>query len=649
MERTVRRLAAVLAADVVGYSGKIEADESSTLAALKDVRATTVDPLLAENSGRIVKTMGDGFIAEFGSVVDAVTFAVAMQNSVSERQQGTAPEKRLVYRIGINLGDVVVEGDDLLGDGVNVAARLEQICKPGGILISGTAYDHLQGKLGLPLDFTGEQQVKNLNRSVRTYAVRLDGSAPSWHRALPRHLRRARPMIVAVLAALMVVGGSWWYSHRAALSSVPSIAVMPFEVAGGDAATDRLARGIANDISIDFSRLRNLDVIGSSTTEAYGSRGADVQRIARDLNVRYVLTGAIQREGDQLRVSAQLQDGATGASLWSNRWDRPSGDIFAVQNEVSDGVISTLGGRGLLTNLAAVAAKRKGPSDLESYDLFALGLADFYKGGEEGFAEAIKFFDATIAKDPQFAFAYVKKAWSLMSYSWCSKGDIEKTGDEFERLARKAIEIDPYDAEGHIALGDKLVWWGDFEQGAVEVERALELNPSSADIVAMSAAAMAHLGKPEEGAAQCDKAYRLNSAPPPFYPPFCYESYFFTKRYREAAEGTKRYGEWVRGRDGGGDMGSLVFRAAAGAEAGAADDAAASIVEWKRRYPDSLPVEVYLSFYTAYARQQEPDQLAASLRKAGAPMCVPSEQLADIPKLQHLKICDEERARHAVR
>jgi class 3 adenylate cyclase len=171
MERTVRRLAAILAADVVGYSGKIEADESSTLAALRDVRATTVDPLLAENSGRIIKTMGDGFIAEFGSVVDAVTFAVAMQKSVPERQQGTAPEKRLVYRIGINLGDVVVEGDDLLGDGVNVAARLEQICKPGEILISGTAYDQLQGKLGLPLDFTGEQQVKNINRSVRTYAV----------------------------------------------------------------------------------------------------------------------------------------------------------------------------------------------------------------------------------------------------------------------------------------------------------------------------------------------------------------------------------------------------------------------------------------------------------------------------------------------
>ena len=645
MERTVRRLAAVLAADVVGYSGKIEADESSTLAALKDVRATTIDPLLAENSGRIVKTMGDGFIAEFGSVVDAVTFAVAMQKSVPERQQGTAPEKRLVYRIGINLGDVVVEGDDLLGDGVNVAARLEQICKPGEILISGTAYDQLQGKLGLPLDFTGEQQVKNINRSVRTYAVRLDGSAPGWRRALPRYVKRARPAIAAGLIAIGLAGGAWWYTHRVTLPSVPSIAVMPFEVAGGDGATDRLARGIANDISIDFSRLHNLDVIGSSTTEAYGSRGADVRRIARDLNVRYVLTGAIQREGDQFRVSALLQDGDTGASLWSNRWDRPSGDIFAVQNEVSDGVISTLGGRGLLTNLAAVAARRKGPSDLEAYDLFALGIADFNKGGKEGFAKSIKFFDATIAKDPQFAFPYVKKSWATLSYALTANRDVDEAGNEFEGLARKAIEIDPYDAEGHVALGDKLVWWGDFAQGAVEVERALELNPSSADIMALSAGVMSHLGRPEQGAAQCDKAYRLNSAPPPWYPAFCYKNYFFTKRYRESAEATKRYDAWYRARV----LDFLVFDAAAQIEAGAADDAAATIAEWKQRYPQALPVEAYMSDYTAYSRQQEADQLVASLHKAGAPMCVPAEKLADFPKLQHLKICDEERAKQAVR
>jgi hypothetical protein len=185
--------------------------------------------------------------------------------------------------------------------------------------------------------------------------------------------------------------------------------------------------------------------------------------------------------------------------------------------------------------------------------------------------------------------------------------------------------------------------WGDFAQGAAEVERALELNPSSADIMAISAVAMSHLGRPEQGAAQCDKAFRLNSAPPPWYAAFCYTDYFFAKRYRESAEATRRNDAWYRVRV----LDSLVFGAAAQVEAGAADDAAASIVEWKRRYPDSLPVEVYLSFYTAYARQQEPDQLAASLRKAGAPMCVPSEQLADIPKLQHLKICDDERAKQA--
>jgi TolB-like protein/Tfp pilus assembly protein PilF len=503
----------------------------------------------------------------------------------------------------------------------------------------------LQGKLGLPLDFTGEQQVKNINRSVRTYAVRLDGSAPGWHRALPRYVRRARPAIAAGLVAIVLAGGAWWYTHRVTLSSVPSIAVMPFEVAGGDAATDRLARGIANDISIDFSRLHNLDVIGSSTTEAYGGKAADVRRTARDLKVRYVLTGAIQREGDQYRVSALLQDGDTGASLWSNRWDRQSDDIFAVQSEVSDGVISTLGGRGLLTNLAAAAAKRKGPSDLEAYDLFALGLADFYRGGKEGFAESIKHFDAAIAKDPQFAFAYVKKAWAIFNYALSANGDLDEAANEFERLSRKAIEIDPYDAEGHAALGDKLVWWGDFAQGAVEVERALELNPSSADIMVLTAGTMSQLGKPEQGAAQCAKAYRLNSAPPPFYPVFCVQDYFFTKRYRESAEATKRHDAWM----GTVQLDSPVFRAAAQVEAGAAGDAAAAIAEWKQKYPQTLPVEEYMSDYIAYSRQQEADQLVASLRKAGAPMCVPAEKLADLPKLQHLKICDEERAKQAVR
>jgi len=644
MDRTMRRLAAIVAADVVGYSRKIEAEEGATLAALKDLLTAMIAPLLSENKGRMVKTMGDGFIAEFGSVVDAVTFAVAMQKGVPERQHGTAPEKRLVFRVGINLGDVVVDGDDLLGDGVNVAARLEQLSAPGGIMISGTAYDQLQGKLGLPLDFTGEQQVKNISRPVRTYTVRLDGSGPGWRRNLPRLLKRARPAIAAGLVAITLAGGGWWYAHRITLSAVPSIAVMPFEVTGADPATDRLAQGIANDISIDFSRLRNLDVVASSTTGAYGSKGADVKRIARDLNVRYVLTGSIQREGDQFRVSAQLQDGATGASLWSNRWDRPSADIFAVQNEVADGVISTLGSRNLLTTLAAAAARRKGPSDLEAYDLFALGYASFNKGGEEGFAEAIKLFDAAIAKDPQLVFAYVKKGWAILLYAHYANRNLGEAASELERLARKAIEIDPYDAEGHVTLGDKLAWWGDFAQSAAEVDRALELNPSSADILLISAGAMSYLGRPEQGAAQCDKAFRLNSAPPTWYPGFCIEDYFFTKRYRESVEAAKRIEAWEPSHF----LPRLVLLTAAQIESGAVEDAAASVADWKQRYPE-INVEVYSSFYFSFARQQEADQLIASLQKAGAPMCVPADKLGEYPKLRHLAFCDAQRAKEAQR
>jgi tetratricopeptide (TPR) repeat protein len=209
----------------------------------------------------------------------------------------------------------------------------------------------------------------------------------------------------------------------------------------------------------------------------------------------------------------------------------------------------------------------------------------------------------------------VKKGWAIFNYALSANEDLDEAANEFERLARKAIEIDPYDAEGHAALSDKLVWWGDLAQGAVEVERALELNPSSADIMALSAGTMSQLGRPEQGAAQCDRAYRLNSAPPPFYPGFCYSNYFFTKRYRESVEATKRLYTWQRPRKE--DLTSLVFRAAAQVEAGAADDAAATIAEWKQKYPQ-VPVEAYMSFYTAYSRQKEADQLVASLQKAGA-------------------------------
>ena len=266
--------------------------------------------------------MGDGAIVEFGSVVDAVACAVAVQRAVAEHQAETPADRRIVFRIGINLGDVVVEGDDLLGDGVNVAARLEQLCEPGGVLVSGTAYDQLQGKLGLPLEFTGEQRVKNIARPVRAYRVRLDGKAARrWPATAGRRTLAAAAAACLILAALARRRGSGFARRRS--RATRRSRCIPFENSSGDDATGRLGAAIADDIVTDLSRFRTIDVIASNSTQAYGDRHADATRIRRELNVAYVVDGSIQRDGDRVRINAKLVDASSGASLWSERWDRP--------------------------------------------------------------------------------------------------------------------------------------------------------------------------------------------------------------------------------------------------------------------------------------------------------------------------------------
>ena len=636
MARSVRRLAAIVAADVVGYSRMVEADEGSTLAALKAARIDVIDPILIEKSGRIVKTMGDGFIAVFGSVVDAVGFAVAMQRATKEQQASTSLERRLVFRIGINLGDVVIEGVDLLGDGVNVAARLEQLCPPNGILVSGTAFDQLQGKLDLPVDFAGEQRVKNINRPVRTYLVRLEGSGPGRRFVIMSVLKQFRAVIALGLITAITVVGIWFSFNHFALASNPSIAVMPFESLGGDDSSDRLAHGVTSDLVVDFSRFRDIDVVATSATEAYGQKPADPRKIARDLNVRYVLKGSIQREGAAIRVNAQLLDGQTGGSLWSNRWDRPAADIFALQSEVADRVISSLGGYNFFLKQAAVASRRKPPSDLAAYDLYALAATASHTGH---FAEGLKYADAAIAKDPQLARAYVERGYLVWFAALAAQNWREDAMNEVVQLARKAIEIDPYDPGAHGLLGSTLRQLGDFDQAASEIERELELNPSSADGMMNAAWSMSYLGKPEEGAAMCDQAFHLNPLPPLWYPACCPENFFFTKRFREAADAIKRTAAWKPLY-----AGNLGWLAAAQVELGAADDASATVAEWRQRFPDST-VEGLLSSEWLFKRKQEAEQILQSLEKANAPICVPRNKLRDLPNLKRLAFCDAERDR----
>ncbi len=428
--------------------------------------------------------------------------------------------------------------------------------------------------------------------------------------------------------------------HRAVSSAHPSIAVMPFDNLGGDAAADRLAHGVSADIVTDFSRFHDIDVIASASTEAYRDKSADVRRIARDLGVRYVLKGSIQSEGEHIRVNAQLFDGASGANLWSNRWDRPAGDVFSLQSEIADRVLNALGGYNFLAKQSAAAARRKPPSDLQAYDLWALAAAASEKGAKEDLAEALKYADAAIAKDPQLTRAYVKKAWVIYN------SEIPPSNSslaEMNRLARQALEIDPYDAEAHSLLAGVLGMSGDLRQAMVETNKSVELNPGSADILMFAAGNMSFYGKPEEGTAMCKRGFSLNPSPPPWYPANCVENYFFSKRYQDAVDMNKRSAAWRT--PGPTDLALL---AAAQVELGASGDAAATVADLKGRFPDFAAEPVFSGFW-AMERQQEEDQLVASLQKAGAPVCVPGARLGEFPKLKRLKVCDEERAKEATR
>ena len=330
--RAERRLAAILAADVVGYSRLVERDEASSLERLKSHRKAFIEPLIAEYRGRVVKLMGDGALCEFASVVDAVACAVVIQRGMAERERNVPDDERIQFRIGVNLGDVVLEEDgDLYGDGVNVAARLEQLAEPGGITLSGTAYDHLQGRLGFGLEFLGEQRVKNIERPLRVYRVALDSGRQGSRK--PRLLSRGRRRPAAIAAAILLllagvgVGGWWWYQRTEVeaeagglpLPDKPSVAVLPFDNLSGDERLGRLADGMVEDIIADLSRFRELFVIARNSSFVYKGKPHDVRQVGRELGVKYVLEGSLQGDGGRLRVTAQLIDATTGRSKSSLR------------------------------------------------------------------------------------------------------------------------------------------------------------------------------------------------------------------------------------------------------------------------------------------------------------------------------------------
>jgi TolB-like protein/class 3 adenylate cyclase len=370
--RVERRLAAILAADVVGYSRLMGDDEAGTHARLSAHRKQFIEPLISEYHGRVVKLTGDGALVEFASAVDAVECAVAIQNGMAEREADQPEDRRLRFRIGINLGDIILEEGDIYGDGVNVAARLEALAEPGGICVAQSVYNQVKGKLDVAFEPTGEHRVKNIAEPVETLRVALDRAAPRPAAARSGVAGRRAPWrlvaVLATVAALVAVGGAWhfWPAPPPA-DGRPGIAVLPFNNFGGDESTGRLADGITEDIITDLARFRDLDVIARNSTEVYKGKPVDIRQVGKDLNVDYVLEGSIQRQDDSIRATAQLIDADTGAHVWSERWDRRAEDIFAVQTEVAEKVAASLGGdltMGQIARAEIHRAKRLRPSDL---------------------------------------------------------------------------------------------------------------------------------------------------------------------------------------------------------------------------------------------------------------------------------------------
>ncbi len=476
-----RRLAAILAADVVGFSRLMEADEAGTLAALKARRKNVLEPLVAKHSGRIFKTTGDGVLVEFASAVNAVQCAVEMQQGMAVANEGQPEDRQVVLRIGINLGDVMVEGSDLYGDGVNIAARLEALADPGGILVSGTAYDHIKSKVKVGFEDIGAQSLKNIAEPVHAY--RVTGTLP-----------------VTIPATKPTTGK-------------PSIAVLPFANMSDDPEQRYFSDGITEDIITELSRFHSLFVIARNSSFQYRDKAVDVRRVARELGIQYVVEGSVRKLGDRLRITAQLIDASTGNHLWSERYDRELKEIFAVQDQVIQTVILTIVGRVNAAQLEVT--RRKRTANLAAYDCYLRGLESFNTAGSDADSQANVWFAKAIELDPHYAESLARFAFNTATMSYYGDGPVRL--NHARTLAENAVALDPNESWGYCALGYIDMCDGDLAASAENFKRAMRLNPNDPDFIAIYALCERFSGRFGSAVELIGNAERLNPLPPLWY------------------------------------------------------------------------------------------------------------------------------------
>ncbi len=514
-----RRLAAILAADVVGYSRLMSKDEAGTLERLKSLRKELVQPSITERKGRIVKLMGDGLLAEFPSVVEAVQCAVEIQQSMVGREADLADDRRIRLRIGVNLGDIIVEGSDIYGDGVNVAARLEALADPCGVCVSGTVFDHVKGKVGLEFADLGEQQIKNFDQPVRVYRIALEGETG-----------RNEPHSACTVSAA-----------EPELSDKPSIAVLPFENMSGDPEQEYFSNGLAEDIITALSHWRSFPVIARNSSFSFKGQQVQVQKIAEELGARYILEGSVRKAGKRLRISAQLIDAQTGHHVWAERFDRQLEDIFDIQDEITNSIAATM-----VPELEHFEHRRsvvKRTEDLNAWDYYLRGMETFHNETCEGIAATMHMFQSAVDLDPNYCDAWARLGWCYSKHVMLDcvedRGAYLKRGFE---AARRAVALDDSSALAHMSVGTVHIWAEETALGLAEAQTALQLNPNFAHAAMAVGNRLDLVGKTEEGIAQMERALMLNPRDPNRWRYMAYLSraYISIGEYQRAADWARK-------------------------------------------------------------------------------------------------------------
>jgi TolB-like protein/cytochrome c-type biogenesis protein CcmH/NrfG len=565
----------------------MEIDEAGTLAALKALRQELIDPRMAAYGGRIVKLMGDGMLAEFPSVVDSVACAIDIQEAVAKRNVGIAAERRVTFRVGINLGDVIVEEEDLYGDGVNVAARIEQLAEPGGIAVSGTVREQIEGKLDARFADAGEHRVKNIARPVRV-----------WHWS---------PMAEAAAALASAA------SAGSGPPAKPSIAVLPFENLSGDAEQELFADGITDDVITLLSRVRWLFVIARTSTFTYKGRAVDVQTVAQEMGVRYVLEGSVRRAGQRIRVTAQLIDAATRHHVWAERYDREIEDVFVLQDEITEAIVAAV--EPELGSAEQQSARRRPPDNLDAWSAYQRGLWHVYRFNKEDNAEALRLFEQAIALDDQFAPAHAGRSFAQFVIAFLGYSDRRDEAIEQAYLAAKqSVALDDRDAFGHWALARTHFLRREPESALAELEAALDLNPSFAQAHYFRGWVLSIAGRPEEALPHLDKAYRLSPRDPLLFAFMTVraQTLILMGRHEEALEWATR-----AARQSNVHFHALGPLVSSLGHLGRIDEAKRALSELLQRRPDYSCTLVETSF--PYRRRKDLEHYLEGLRKAGLP------------------------------